>query len=223
MKNGKKENIYIIICAYNEEEKVEKVVSKLKKFKIPIIVVNDASEDQTLTKTKKADFVLSHKLNLGKGSAMRTGCEFAFERGARAVVFLDADGQHDPEDLPKFFMAINKGYDLVFGSRNLSHGVPLVRYLGNKLGSVLVSLLYGIYVSDLLCGYRAITKDAYKKIKWESMKYGVETEMVIRTAKTELKYCEVPVSTLYFDEYKGVTLLDAINVFFDVFRWKYIK
>jgi hypothetical protein len=98
--------------------------------------------------------------------------------------------------------------------------MPLVRFLGNKFASVLISLLFGIYVSDLICGFRAFTKNAYKKIKWESRGYGIETEMIIKTGKAGLRHCEVPVETVYYDRFKGVTILDAFSILFDVFKWR---
>jgi glycosyltransferase involved in cell wall biosynthesis len=216
-------NIFIVIPAYNENKNIGKTLSNLKKEKLPVIVVDDGSKDPIFTDIKGCKHVqiVRHKVNLGKGAAMKTGCERAFGQGADAVIFMDADGQHVARDIPKFTEALKKGYDIVLGSRNTGYGIPLVRFLGNKFGAVMISLMFGIYVSDLLCGYRAITKKAYEKIKWESARYGVETEMVIRTAKEDLKYCEVPVSTVYLDAVKGVTLLDAINIFFDVIRWRF--
>ena len=166
--------------------------------------------------------ILTHRVNLGKGAAMKTGAEAAFAFGADGVIFMDSDGQHKVSDLPKFVEALKK-YDVVLGSRTLSHGVPLVRFLGNKFASMLIASLFGIYVSDLVCGYRAITKDAYEKVAWESSGYAVETEMVIKTAKYGLKYCEVPVETVYLDNVKGVTILDAFNILLDVFRWRLTK
>ncbi len=152
---------------------------------------------------------------------MKTGAEASFQLGADAVVFMDSDGQHKASDLPKFIKALKKNkLDVVFGSRNLSLGVPFVRLLGNKFAARLISLLFGIYVPDLICGYRALTKKAYKKIKWESTGYAVETEMVIKTGKYGLKHCEVPVETVYLDGVKGVTVIDALNILFDVFRWR---
>ena len=98
-----------------------------------------------------------------------------------------------------------------------------MRFLGNKFASVLIVLLFGIYVSDLVCGYRALSKEAFKKINWESAGYAVETEMVIKTGKYGLKFCEVSIETVYLDNVKGVTILDAVNILFDVFRWRLTK
>ena len=217
-------NIFIVISAFNEEERIGDVIRELVKFKLPIIVVDDGSSDNTLSECQMSNVkcqILRHKVNLGKGAAMKTGAEAAFELGADAVIFMDSDGQHKASDLPKFVKALKKNkFDVVFGSRNLSLGVPFVRLLGNKFAARLISLLFGIYVPDLICGYRALTKKAYKKINWESAGYAVETEMVIKTGKYGLKHCEVPVETVYLDSVKGVTVIDALNILFDVFRWR---
>ncbi len=214
--------ITIVIPAFNEEKKIGEVLKDLKKTKLPVIVIDDGSKDKTFEIAKNLGVIaLRHRINLGKGAALKTGCEAAFSMGAEAVILMDSDGQHKVEDLSHFIDALEKDkFDVVFGSRNLSHGVPLVRYMGNKAASVLISFLFGIYISDLICGYKGLTKKAYKKFNWESAGYAIETEMAIKTGKYGLKYCEVPIQTVYYDEVKGVTILDAFNIFFDVIRWR---
>jgi glycosyltransferase involved in cell wall biosynthesis len=217
--------ITIVVPVYNEEEKVVDVLKELSKTRFHVIVVDDGSTDNSLNKIKnlklKNFIVLQHKINLGKGAALKTGCEYAFTHSADAVIMVDSDGQHKVVDLPRFVEKLGSNkYDVVFGSRNLNLGVPLDRYMGNKLASVLVGFMFGIYVSDLICGFRGLTKKAYKKIKWESTGYGVETEMVIRTKKNGLSHCEVPVETVYYDNYKGVSIIDALGVLVNLFRWR---
>jgi len=102
---------------------------------------------------------------------------------------MDGDGQHLVSDLPKFTTKLEEGYDVVFGSRAFVLGVPLVRYLGNKLASVLVSLLFGTYISDVICGFRALTEKAFRRLNLESAGYGVETEMVVKIKKNKLSFC----------------------------------
>lgn len=222
--------IFIVVPAYNEAKRVGKVLSDLAKTKLPVVVVDDGSTDTTphvlsrITHHSSRITRLSHRVNLGKGAAMKTGAQAAFALGADAVIFMDSDGQHKVEDLPNFVKALNTGdFDVVFGSRNLNMGVPIDRYLGNKLASLLIARLFRIYVSDLVCGYRAITKRAFYKLDWESTGYGVETEMVVKCGKLGLKHCEVPVATVYYDKFKGVSVLDAIGIFFEVFRWRITK
>ena len=218
--------IAIITPAYNEEKIIGKFIRNISKVKYPVYIVDDGSTDNTqkvLSEFQIPNYklqILKHSVNLGKGAAMKTGADAAFSEGYDAVIFMDSDGQHDLNDLPKFTEKLEKGYDIVYGSRNMGMGVPLVRYIGNKFESLLISFLFGLYVSDVLCGYRALSKKAYKKIRWESSGYAVETEMVIRAAKSGLKYCEVPVATLYLDVFKGVSIMDAVGILFDIFRWR---
>ena len=216
----KDKNFFVVIPAYNEAPRMGAVIRGVKKYCQNIIVIDDGSKDKTSEVAKKAGVkVLRHRLNLGKGAAMKTGVETALESGAEAIILLDADGQHDPKHIPEFLKQLEQGSEIVFGSRNLSFGVPLVRYLGNKFGSVLISLIFGIYRSDMLCGFIAFTENAYKKIKWDSSRYGVETEIVARTGKNKLKYSEIPIATIYKDKYKGVTIFDAIGILFNIPRW----
>lgn len=216
--------IFIVIPAFNEARRIRGVIEDLKKANMQIIVVDDGSKDETLKITRNYKVIgFRHKINLGKGAALKTGCEAAFLMGADAVILMDSDGQHKASDLPKFVEKINSGYDVVFGSRNLNMGVPLVRFFGNKIASVVINLLFGIYISDLICGFRAFNKKAYEKIKWQSSGYDVETEMVVLVSKHNLKYCEVGIETVYYDKFKGVTILDAISILFNVLKWRLSK
>src|SRR5258708_4432916 len=217
--------IAVVVPAYNENKRISKVLEKLVDTNLPIIVVDDGSKDQTFNTVKDFKVIaLRHKVNLGKGAALKTGAQAAFSLGAQAVVIMDSDGQHKVEELPKFIQLINSGkYDIVIGTRNLSHGVPLIRYLGNKFASLFIRFLFNIYVSDLLCGYRAFTKQAFNKMNWQSSGYGVETEMIAKIGIYNLKYCEVPVETVYYDKFKGVTILDATNILGNVIKWRLFK
>lgn len=213
--------ITVVIPAYNEEHRIGSLLKDLKNGGYRYLVVDDGSKDGTFHEAKQyGGMVLRHRVNLGKGAAMKTGAEAAFEMGADAVIFMDSDGQHLVSDLNNFIEALKKGNQLVYGSRNLNYGVPLIRYLGNKAASLLISLLFGSYISDILCGFRAMTNKVYRQIKWETSGYAVETEMIVRAAKAKLKHCEVPVTTVYYDHVKGVTALDAINIFLNVIRWR---
>ena len=217
--------IFVVIPLFNEEKHIAKVLNEISMFKLPVIVVDDGSKDNSKLRVKSLKVknltLLEHKINLGKGAAMKTGADYAFTHGADAVIFMDSDEQHEAEDLPKFIQALESGkYDVVFGTRNYNYGVPLVRYLGNKFASLMMSLFFKAYITDVLCGFKGLTKEGYKKVRWESSGYGVETEIVARLGKNKLRFCEVPVSTIYYDKVKGVTILDAIGTFGDVIKWK---
>jgi glycosyltransferase involved in cell wall biosynthesis len=218
--------IFIVIPLFNEEKHVVDVLKDVSKSKLPVIVVDDGSTDRSGEKIidcrLKNIELLRHKINLGKGAAMKTGADYAFEKGADAIIFMDSDGQHQAEDLPKFIDALNSNkFDVVFGTRNYNYGVPLVRFLGNKFASVIMTTFFKVYISDVLCGFKGMTKEAYEKIRWESSGYGVEMEIVARLAKNKLRFDEVPVKTIYHDKVKGVTMLDAFGILAEVVKWKF--
>ena len=116
--------ISIIIPAFNEGERIEGVLKEVLNKNYNVVAVDDGSIDKTyevLSKLKvksKKLIVLKHKVNLGKGAAMKTGAEYAFSHGAEAVIFMDSDGQHKISDLSKFVVALDKDkYDLAIGIR----------------------------------------------------------------------------------------------------------
>ncbi|HKB88311.1 MAG TPA: glycosyltransferase family 2 protein [Patescibacteria group bacterium] len=217
--------IFIVIPLHNEEEHIEYVLKSVAKYKLSIVVVEDGSVDNSKLKIKKLGIknltLLEHGVNLGKGAAMKTGAEYAFKKGAAAIIFMDSDGQHIASDLGKFVDNLegNKN-DIVLGSRNFRTQAPFIRFVGNKVASTIMRLFFGIDVSDILCGFRGITKKAYKKVSWESSGYGVETEILARASKEKLKLVEVPIETIYHDPTKGVTILDAFGVFGEVVKWR---
>jgi len=217
--------IFLVIPLHNESKHISKLLKSLTGYKLPIIVVDDGSTDDSKSIVRKSKIknlvYLEHKVNLGKGAAMKTGADYAFAEGAEAVIFMDSDGQHNPKDVSVFVKALNsKKYDVVFGSRNLSYGVPLVRYLGNKFASLILRMFFGVYISDSICGFRALTSKGYEKLRWDSAGYGVEVEMVARTGRKRVKFTEVPVETIYHDREKGVTVLDAFGILVSVLKWR---
>ena len=215
-------NIFVVVPVFNEEKRVGGVIKNLKKTGLMVVLVDDGSTDdswrvlQSFKRKNSRLTLLKHKINLGKGAAMETGAEASFMLGADAVIFMDGDGQHSVSDIYKFLSKL-KDNDVVFGERKQRGNMRL--YLA-KIASFLTKLLYGIETSDLLCGFRAISKKAYKYIKWDSPGYGVETEMVIRTGLNKLKFAIVPVKTVYFDIFKGFTIIDGFRILFNIVRWR---
>jgi glycosyltransferase involved in cell wall biosynthesis len=216
--------IFIIIPVYNEGNTLIKTINNIRKnkIKLPIVIVDDGSTIPVKIGNRKLIYLLRHQINLGKGSALKTGINYAFNKGAQAVILMDGDGQHCPIHLPQFIKLLNQGNDLVFGCRQFGSDVPLIRLLGNRFASIYINLLFGVYVSDLLSGYRGLNRKAYRLVKWKSTRYGIETEMVARLGKyrNHLKYKEIPIDSIYFDKYKGVTIIDAVNILANSITWK---
>src|SRR3989344_4858989 len=217
-------NTFVVTPVVNEEKRIGKVLSELKKTKFAVLVIDDGSKDNTFKIVSKfvnnnSRFkVLRHGVNLGKGAAMKTGAEAAFKMGADALIFMDGDGQHDISDLSKFVNKLSN-YDVVFGEREIFQGVS-VRIYGNRLFSFLANLLFRTDLVDYLCGYRAITSKAYQKIKWESSGYEVESEMVARVLKNNIKYTKVKGKSIYHDVFKGFTIMDAIKLLYNIVSWR---
>jgi glycosyltransferase involved in cell wall biosynthesis len=220
---------FIIVPVYNEESLVISTINKiLVSVKNSIVIVDDGSSDKSLSlikkefKENKRVFIVNHIINLGKGAAMKTGLKKAWSLGAEAVIFIDADGQHNPKLLPKFINALEK-YPLVFGYRELKEGTPWIRRTGNKIAGKIVETLFKIKRKDLLCGFLGFRKDVYKKIKWKSCRYGIETEMAVKVGKNKLPFFEIKIDTIYIDKYKGVTIFDAMKILLKVPFWYFSK
>lgn len=221
----KQMKISIVVATYNEYSRVGQVLREIRGVTdSEIIVVDDGSNkksrvllDEVLRSVKNCR-LLRHERNLGKGAAMRTGAKSAWQRQSDAVVFIDADGQHDPKFLPEFIDRLAK-YDLVFGYRELNHTAPAYRRLGNYLVKKLCKYLFHIDRKDLLCGFFAISRSVYDQILWTSDRYGVETEIATKVGKKQLDFAEVKINTTYIHKYKGVTILDAMKIFLKIPGW----
>lgn len=216
-----KNNTWIIIPGINEEKYIGVVLRKVRKKTENIIVVDDGSNDATSKIAQKyTSHVLSHTVNLGKGAALKTGCEYAFNHlHADAVIFIDSDDQHDPEELGLFYEALKK-YEVVFGVRSFDERMPLLRIIMNRLASAVIFFLFGDYIPDIPSGYKAISKRAYKKLAWNSTDYAVEMEIAARTAKNNLPYGTVSIKTIYHDFERGMTILDTLRMISQIIAWR---
>ncbi len=214
---------FVIIPARNEEKKIAEVISRAKNFAGRIIVVDDGSKDGTSREAEKLGVtVLRHKVNLGKGAALKTGCDYALSQGAERMIVMDADGQHRPEDIPKFLSAL-QDHQIVFGARQMPKSMPLVLRLGNGVINQILKILYRLKIEDSQCGFRAFTAETYRRIRWEAQDYYVETEMLIKAGKNRLKHATIPIETIYADNYKGTTVLDGVVIVMKMIGWRLIK
>ncbi len=215
-----KNDVFVIIPAYNERKHISAVIIKTKRYAKNILVVDDGSSDNTTALAEKEGVtVLRHIVNLGKGAALKTGCEYALRKGAKKLIFMDSDGQHLPQDIPRFLKALET-CDIVFGSRGLNKNMPGVLKFGNGFINTVMGWLFGIRLSDTQSGYRAMTAQAYKRIRWASTSYSVESEMVANTGRKNLKYKEIKIKTIYADKYKGTTVIDGVKIVLNMLWWR---
>jgi glycosyltransferase involved in cell wall biosynthesis len=186
------------------------------------VVIDDGSSDRTaeLARTQGA-LVISHAINLGKGAALKTGCEAMIAAGCDVLVLMDADGQHRPRDLPLMVSPILAGQaDIVLARRHFTRKMPATMRLGNWGLSRLFTLLFGVTFNDTQCGLRALAAAAYPKLDWIATDYGVETEMLVRAARSRLRTIEVEIETIYHDAYKGTTVTDGLRILANMIRWR---
>lgn len=213
---------FVVVPVYNEQKHIKSFITKLRKFTKNIIVVNDGSTDKTkeiLTDLKKT-YTINLKKNQGKGAAMRYGAKLAWKLKADGIVFMDGDNQHNPKYLKSFFKLLRKNHHIVIGIRVLKTDVPLFRKFGNKLLINLVRILFGVYLEDLICGFRGFSKIGYKQILWTSNRYEVETEMITIMGRKKLAFQTLVVDTIYLEKYKGFSIKDGLKIVAKLPFWR---
>jgi glycosyltransferase involved in cell wall biosynthesis len=193
--------ILAVIPAYNEENSVATVVRKALKF-LPVLVVDDGSMDKTSQLASLAGAeVLSQQPNQGKGEALRMGFVHALALGYDAVLTLDADEQHDPDEIPTFLKAYEVGRaDLIIGQRDFSK-MPWVRRLSNTLGTRIFSWAVSQAIPDNQCGFRLISRRLLANLLEQAEPgFEFEVEMIVHCMVHKLKMEWVPIRTIYGDE-----------------------
>ncbi len=212
---------YVIVPVYNESRYLGNFLAKLTKFTKRVIVVDDGSVDHSGDIGRSYGVTtLRHITNLGKGASLKTGCEYAFNHlNADAVILMDGDDQHSPDDLLWFMRALSDGAHIIHGVRTMDARIPLTRLIGNKLASIIINLIFHRYIADIPSGYNALTKQAYLSIAWKSSGYEVETELAVRVARSQLEYVEIPISTVYHGKEYGFNLLDALLIITRIPTW----
>ncbi len=192
---------WIVIPAYNEALRLPKVLRGLRERCSSIVVVDDGSSDQTAAAALgNGAIVLRHLINRGQGAALRTGLQFALERGATQIITFDADGQHQAEDISALLETLRtEQADLVVGSRFLGSapGIPLHRWLTLKLAVIFTRLTTGLKLTDAHNGLRAMTSAAAAKLTFTEDGMAHASQILSMAAKLKLKVREVPCSIVY--------------------------
>jgi len=195
------QTITVLIPANNESARIAQVVRSSLAY-LPVLVVDDGSRDGTaaLAETAGAQ-VIRHPVNLGKGAALMTGFKACLQAGQRAVITLDGDGQHDPDEIPKFLdYFVQNTAGLVIGRRNFA-GMPRLRRTSNSIGRLMLSLVVGQDIPDNQSGYRlvdsrmmAVMLDSHEK------GFEFEVDMVALCLRHRLGLGWVPIRTIYQGE-----------------------
>jgi glycosyltransferase involved in cell wall biosynthesis len=194
--------IVAAIPAYNEEKTIAKVVVRAMKYVDKVVVVDDGSTDDTATIAEHLGAgLVRHEGNMGYGAAIRSCFSFARDLNSDALVILDADGQHNADDIPKILGPIQSGEaDIVVGSRFAgadTSAVPSYRRAGLRLVNEATNRIAKDKISDTQSGFRAYSRKAIQQIRMYERGMGVTSEIQIRGGDAGLTVLEVPVEVAY--------------------------
>jgi len=213
------DSIVALIPAYNADRFVGDVVRRASAH-LPVIVVNDGSTDRTLAEATAAGArVIDQQPNQGKGVALKRGFQAAFDRGVAAVITLDADGQHDPSEIPLFVERFRTtGADLIIGERDFSK-MPLVRRVSNTVGRLAFSWAMGRRIRDNQSGYRLLsTRLMQAVLASEERGYEFEMDMIVIAVKRGWRIEGVPIRTIYGEETSHIKPMQHVVQFFRMVR-----
>ena len=190
-----------IIPAYQARETVRAVVEGVRRHVPEVVVVDDGSTDATGEEAVSAGAeVIRLAANSGKGAAIRAALDRVLLARFTHVAFVDADGQHDPEDLPALLEAARGGEDFVIGSRvRGSEDIPRVRFRTNEIGSRILSRMTGHDVEDGQSGFRVIAAPLLRRLSLSAKGYSIETEILLKAARHVRRFASVPVKAIYAD------------------------
>jgi glycosyltransferase involved in cell wall biosynthesis len=216
----KTDDILALIPAYNAEPFVAQVIQAASKH-VPVLVVNDGSKDGTLAAARSTDArVVDQQPNQGKGAALQRGFREALAiPGVKAVITLDADGQHDPSEIPLFVERFRQtNADLIIGERDFSR-MPLVRRVSNTVGRGAFSWAIGRKIRDNQSGYRLLSRRLLELLLENPEKgFEFEMDMIVKTVKRGWQVAGVPIATIYGDEVSNIKPVDHAVHFFRMVR-----
>lgn len=236
----------IIIPVFNEEKTILPVLEKIAELQFPssiqaeVVIVDDGSKDATaekvesfLTKHKNKKFhFFQHKKNAGKGAAIRTGIEHAT---GEYLIIQDADLEYNPHDIIRLAneVVVKKG-EVVYGTRlkRLPHfekeertGRFMLHYAGNKLLSLITSVLYGQWITDMETCYKLFPKKAVEGMHLEARGFEFEPEITAKLIRAGYKIHEIPIQTKprgYTEGKKLDTFKDGSNALWALLKYRFV-
>ena len=242
----------IIIPVFNEDKTVAQVLDKVSKLKIPgvekeIIVIDDGSLDETWSKIRNwklarpatlreageigSSKVLRHAKNLGKGTAVRTGINHAT---GGYIIIQDADLEYDVNDIPRLVHEIKSKNDIIYGTRlaRLPHLTDeerrlqfLLHYFGNRFLSLVTSILYGQWITDMETCYKLFPRSEVRDITLRSKRFDFEPEITSKLLKKGLKIREIPIKTKprgYEEGKKLNTIRDGTIALWTLIKYRFV-
>ena len=233
--NISKSKLLIYIIAFNHEEFIVNVLKRIplnlsKKYEVEILINDDSSKDNTFdlsyryTKNAPGNFkftILYNPTNQGYGGNQKIGYHYAIKHNFDFVALLHGDGQYAPEYLEKLIDPLSQNnIDAVFGSRMITKGaalkggMPLYKFIGNKVITFFQNFMLSTNFSEFHSGYRAYRVSSLQKIPFylNSNYYPFDTEIIIQFIISKLKIVEIPIPTYYGFEFHAIHIKYAIQV-----------
>ena len=225
------ENV-ILIPAYNPDDKLIRVIDELIFFNIPIVVVNDGSDKnfnyifETINSKSRVK-VINHKINLGKGAALKTGIKYIMDnyKDCIGIVTADADGQHLTKDIIKIRDCISKNPNsLILGVRNFNNkNIPFRSKFGNKVTSLIFLLVAHKKCSDTQTGLRGIPRSLFNTcLNIEGDRYEYEMNMLIKMSRDNIKFIYEEITTVYIEDNKSShfnPIMDSAKIYFNILKF----
>jgi len=207
-------DIVALVPAYNEASRISPVIQGAAEF-LPVAVVDDGSTDGTgAVATQAGAMLVEHVANCGKGAALKTGFYWARRNGYRAVITLDADGQHDPADIPTFLAAFDQNPDALVIGRRDRRKMPWMRGAANAIGSEMVSAALKTRVYDNQCGYRLYPSSFLTRMHMTTAGFEFEVEVIAQAVAFDIPIEWVSVKTIY-----GIDKTSYFDPIWDSFRF----
>lgn len=207
--NIRKSRVCVVIPTYNNATTVVDVIHRCKSYSLPIIVVDDGSTDATPYLLKQLDgiMVVTHTSNQGKGRALLSGFRKAREEGFTHVISIDSDGQHYPEDLPKFISAMSQHPEaIIVGSRDLNQkNMKGGSKFANKFSNFWFAVQTGIYLPDTQTGYRLYPLENLHGMRYITSRYESELELMVYAAWHNVEIKPIGINVFYPSAEERVT------------------
>lgn len=201
--------LWIVIPVYNHSETVKGVAEKCLEQSPNVLLINDGSTDADISElVKELNIkVLNHQKNKGKGAALRTGAAYVKEQGGTYIITLDADGQHDPDDITKFLPHISEDCsNIILGTRDFESGnVPERSKFGRKFSNFWIRFETGCDVRDSQSGFRGYPVNLLTDIKCIAEHYAFETEILVRGVWAGMDVVNVNISVYYPEGKKRIS------------------
>jgi glycosyltransferase involved in cell wall biosynthesis len=214
----------VVVPAFNEAEEIGRVLDGIRTAdpRLPVLVVDDGSTDETAIRARQAGArVLRLPINLGYGSALQAGYKYALREGYDCVVQLDGDGQHEPADIPRLLIPVERDdADLALGSRFLgenAYRAGMARGAGMRLFRALTFLLTGVRFSDVTSGYQALNRDVLQFFATERYPADYpDADVLVMLTRAGFRIAEVPVRM--YPKRNGVSMHAGLRPIYYIFK-----